>query len=115
MMVSALQEQLLDFNDKMRSNLQRADLVTFLEDVREASTVIARSVTSAADLVSSFKQVAMDRTTAQRRVFDLHNTSHEIIATMINQIKIAGHQIELLIPGNIEMNSYPGPVCATVG
>lgn len=109
MMVSALQEQLLDFNDKMRSNLQRADLVTFLEDVREASTVIARSVTSAADLVSSFKQVAMDRTTAQRRVFDLHNTSHEIIATMINQIKIAGHQIELLIPGNIEMNSYPGP------
>jgi signal transduction histidine kinase len=109
MMVSVLQEQLDAFNTKMGSSMQRGDLVAFLEDVQEASTVITRSVLSAADLVSSFKQVAMDRTTAQRRVFDLHNTSHEIIATMTNQIKIAGHQIEMHIPENIAMNSYPGP------
>lgn len=109
MMVSAMQEQLDAFIAKMNAPLQRADLTAFLDDVQEASTVITRSISSAADLVASFKQVAMDRTTAQRRVFDLEQTSHEIIATMTNQIRIAGHQIELAIPENISMNSYPGP------
>ncbi len=109
MMASALQEQIDAFNVKLATPMQRGDLLAFLEDVQEASTVINRSILSAADLVSSFKQVAMDRTTAQRRVFDLHNTSHEIIATMTNQIKIAGHQLELSVPPDISMNSYPGP------
>ncbi len=110
MMASALQQQVDTFVDKLNSPMmQRTDLLSFVDDVQEASTVIGRSISSAADLVSSFKQVAMDRTTAQRRVFNLHQTSHEIIATMTNQIKIAGHSIELDMPEDISMNSYPGP------
>jgi signal transduction histidine kinase len=110
MMASALQQQVDTFVDKLNSPMmQRTDLLSFVDDVQEASTVIGRSISNAADLVSSFKQVAMDRTTAQRRVFNLHQTSHEIIATMTNQIKIAGHSIELDMPEDVSMNSYPGP------
>ncbi|MEN9867640.1 MAG: hypothetical protein RL748_3230 [Pseudomonadota bacterium] len=110
MMASALQEQVDTFIGKLNSPMmQRTDLLSFVDDVQEASTVIGRSISSAADLVSSFKQVAMDRTTAQRRVFNLLQTSHEIIATMTNQIKIAGHSIELDMPDDVSMNSYPGP------
>jgi signal transduction histidine kinase/DNA-binding response OmpR family regulator len=110
MMASALQQQVDTFVDKLNSPMmQRTDLLSFVDDVQEASTVIGRSISNAADLVSSFKQVAMDRTTAQRRVFNLLQTSHEIIATMTNQIKIAGHSIELDMPEDVSMNSYPGP------
>jgi signal transduction histidine kinase len=109
MMVSALQEKLDEFIAKMNAPLKHADLTAFLDDVQEASTVMRRAIFSAAELVASFKQVAMDRTTAQRRVFDLAQTSHETIATMTNKIKLAGHLIELEIPDDIAMNSYPGP------
>ncbi len=109
MMVSEMQVQIDAFSQKLNAPLQRTDLLSFMEDVQEASTVIQRSISSAADLVSSFKQVAMDRTTAQRRMFNLEQTSHEILATMTNQIRIAGHQIELEMPLDINMNSYPGP------
>jgi signal transduction histidine kinase/DNA-binding response OmpR family regulator len=110
MMASALQDNIDQFNEKMHTPaMARTDLIAFMDDVQQASTLIQRGLSSAADLVNSFKQVAMDRTTAQRRVYDLQQTSHEIIATMINQIKIAGHRIVLDIEDGCSMNSYPGP------
>ena len=47
--------------------MRRAELVHYLALAREASELIMRGLNSAADLVQSFKQVAVDRTTAQRR------------------------------------------------
>ena len=110
MMASDLQEKTDSVDRKMhRQQLGLDDLKGFLLDARDASSLIMHGLTSAADLVNSFKQVAVDRTTAQRRVFDLAQTSHEIVATMKNQIRARGHTIELDIPDNISMTSYPGP------
>lgn len=110
MMASDLQEQTDGVDQKMRAqHLGLDDLKDFLHHARDASCLIMRGLTSAADLVNSFKQVAVDRTTAQRRVFDLAQTSHEVVATMKNQIRLGGHSIELDIPENISLTSYPGP------
>mgnify|MGYP003384696000 CR=1 FL=1 len=107
---SALQDQ----TDAMQSTMQKQNLhfvqlKQYLEDTHEASILILRGLESAADLVNSFKQVAVDRTSAQRRVFDLQQTSHEIVATMMSQIRPSGHKISLDIPEKIKMHSYPGP------
>lgn len=93
-----------------RQQLRHADLALYLEEAQQATVFILRGLTNAADLVNSFKQVAVDRTTAQRRVFDLAQTSHEIVATMMSQIRNSGHQIELDIPPKILLTSYPGPL-----
>ncbi|MEN9867800.1 MAG: hypothetical protein RL748_3390, partial [Pseudomonadota bacterium] len=50
-----------------------------------------------------------DRTTAQRRPFDLQQTCGEIVATMMNQIKNSGHTLLQDIAPGIVLNSYPGP------
>jgi signal transduction histidine kinase len=68
-----------------------------------------RGLTSAADLVNSFKQVAVDRTTEQRRMFNLQQVSQEVIATMMNRIRASSHRIEIEVPDTISMDSYPGP------
>ena len=111
MIASGFQEQTDDIRVKLeRQQLRHADLAQFLSEAQEASVLILRGLTNAADLVNSFKQVAVDRTTAQRRIFDLAQTSHEIVATMMSQIRNSGHQIELDIAPNIKMTSYPGPL-----
>ena len=89
--------------------LRRSDLGAFLADARQAAGLVMRGLSNAADLVNSFKQVAVDRTTEQRRVFDLQQVAHEIIATMMNRIRASGHHIEFDIPDRIIMDSYPGP------
>ncbi len=110
LMLSAMQGKTQEFSAKVESGqLRRSDLDDFLDDTNEASRVIMRGLSSAADLVSSFKQVAVDRTTAHQRLFNLGHTSHEIIATMMNQIRLAGHQIELDMADDIMLDSYPGP------
>ncbi len=116
MLADVLQRQTMDVDQKMnQKNLSLSDLRTFLDDTRDMSVLILRGLSSAADLVNSFKQVAVDRTTAQRRVFDLQQTSHEVIATMMNRIRRGGHTIQLHIPEGVSMNSYPGPFGQVLG
>ncbi|MBV6325312.1 ATP-binding protein [Duganella violaceipulchra] len=91
------------------AGLRRSELANYLSDARKAHELVMRGLTSAADLVNSFKQVAVDRTTEQRREFNLQQVSHEVIATMMNRIRAANHRIEIEVPELISMDSYPGP------
>jgi len=89
--------------------LRKSELLNFIGDARKASTLVMRGLHSAADLVSSFKQVAVDRTTEQRRVFNLHQVTHEIVATVMNRVRKDYHQLEFEVPETIILDSYPGP------
>ncbi|WP_432383591.1 ATP-binding protein [Duganella sp. P38] len=91
------------------NTLRRSDLRTFIDAAREASTLLMRSLRNAAELVNSFKQVAVDQASAKRRLFNLHQASQEIVMTMKNQVRKAGHHIVLEMPDDIEMDSFPGP------
>ena len=111
LMTTALEGKVDDMNDKItRQCLRQSDLDDFLLDTRETATLILKSLTSAAELVSSFKQVAVDRTSAKRRLFNLLQTCHETITTLNSQIRHSGHTLEVLIPDDIVIDSYPGPL-----
>ena len=89
--------------------LRRSDLSAYVTDAKKASELVMRGLTSAADLVNSFKQVAVDRTTEQRRMFNLQQVAHELIATMMNRIRASNHGIASEVPEHIALDSYPGP------
>ena len=69
-----------------------------------------RSLHQAADLVNSFRQVSVDQASAQRRRFELGLACQEIVATLMNKVRLAGHALVLEVPGGIAMDSYPGPL-----
>jgi signal transduction histidine kinase len=89
--------------------LRRSSLSDFMADCREGLTLVTRGLQTAGDLVQSFKQVAVDRATEQRRPFDLLRTSHEVVATLHRSIQIAGHQLIIDVPPDIVLDGYPGP------
>lgn len=93
-----------------RNELKRSDLDGWIAAAREASALIVRSLHAAADLVNSFKQVSVDQASTQRRRFDLGKACHEILATMMNGVRRAGHTLALQVEPGIEMDSYPGPL-----
>jgi signal transduction histidine kinase len=110
LMASALQEKTDDIAGKFgATTVRRSDLASFIAASQEASALILRSLLNAADLVNSFKQVAVDQASAQRRRFNLEQASQEIVATMMNQVRKAGHTLELALPREIELDSFPGP------
>jgi ligand-binding sensor domain-containing protein/signal transduction histidine kinase len=107
---STLEDKTCEIEIRNNQNaMRRSDLSSFIDAAREASTLLMRSLRNAAELVNSFKQVAVDQASAKRRDFNLHQASQEIVTTMKNQIRKAGHQIELEMPDDIAMDSFPGP------
>jgi ligand-binding sensor domain-containing protein/signal transduction histidine kinase len=90
--------------------LRRSELGGYVKDAREASELIVRSLHGAAELVNSFRQVSVDQASAQRRRFELARACNEIVATMMNKVRLAGHTLEIDVPAGIAMDSYPGPL-----
>lgn len=90
--------------------LKRSELNHFVAQVEEASSLLNRNLQRTADLVSNFKQVAVDQTSSQRRKFNLKQVINEVLYTLRPQFKNQAHQIFLEIPDSINMDSYPGPL-----
>ncbi|MRW94546.1 GAF domain-containing protein [Duganella sp. FT80W] len=110
LIASTLKQKTEELEAQMNgSGLKRSALAAYLDDTRKAHELVMRGLTSAANLVNSFKQVAVDRTTEQRREFNLAQVSQEVIATMMNRIRASGHHIEVEVPDSVMLDSYPGP------
>ena len=111
LMASTLQEKTGDIAARFDSaNLRRSDLADYMAASREASSLIMRSLHNAAELVNSFRQVSVDQASAQRRRFDLAQACQEIVATLMNTVRLAGHRLELEVAPGIVMDSFPGPL-----
>ena len=110
LMASTLKEKTDELSARFAAGqLKKSDLEAWIGAAREATGLSMRSLQAAADLVDSFKQVSVDQASTQRRRFDLAQACHEIAATMMNQVRRAGHVLELEVPAGIAMDSFPGP------
>lgn len=110
MAVSTLSEDLRSFRGKMQQGLKRSVLDEFLHSVETGADLAMRNLQRAAELVSSFKQVAADRASSQRRRFQLHQLAHETQLTLHPMLKRANCQVTVDVPETLWMDSFPGPL-----
>jgi signal transduction histidine kinase len=89
--------------------VRRSRLTEFVEGNREAANQLVANLHRAGELIQSFKQVAVDRSHAERRPFDLKESMEQIIASLKPGIKRAQLNLVLDVPPGIVMNSFPGP------
>jgi signal transduction histidine kinase len=94
----------------LNNEIRKSSLITFVDDTVQMADVINRSCQRAATLITSFKQVAVDQTSEQRRKFDLHSLVKDNIAALSASVNLAQWGIEIHIPVNIMCDSYPGPL-----
>ncbi len=92
------------------SGVTRSTLDAYLTDMREGSHLVCLSLEKASELVSSFKQVAVDRTSAQRRTFNLSNLLNETRVTMATLMKHSPYVLEINNEHDVTLDSYPGPL-----
>ncbi len=104
-------------HDKVRAleatfdaGLRRSDLRKFIDDANGISELLSRNIERAAGLVSSFKQVAVDRTSSQRRRFDLGAVIQENMDTMAPALRKTPYQVLVDVAPLVAMDSYPGPL-----
>jgi signal transduction histidine kinase len=98
-----------DFAKEFNSGpLRRSRLEEFLEGGRDAANQLVVNLQRAGELVQSFKQVAVDRSHAERRQFDLRESTDQIIASLRPVLKKSQISLTVDVPTGIVMDSYPG-------
>src|SRR5215208_1757429 len=98
------------FADEIRDgNIRRSKLDEFIAGSREAAKQLVGNLSRAADLIQSFKQVAVDRSHAERRLFDLRESTEHIVASLRPALKRSSISLSVDIPEGIVMDGYPGP------
>lgn len=107
---STMQEHNEEFATTIDQGVRRSTLERYVERTREGTVILMRSLAKAAELVASFKQVAVDQTSVNRRFFRLDETVNEIMLTLSPMIRKTPHTMICQIPPNLTMESYPGPL-----
>lgn len=107
---STIQDHCVAFSRDMAKGLTRSRLEEYVENTRLGAEILVRGLHHAAELVSSFKQVAVDQTSVNRRAFDLAATLNEVLTTLGPSMRKTPHTVECDIPSGIVMDSYPGPL-----
>lgn len=108
---SALEDEALAFKQSLDvGGLKRSALDGFVQGAIDKGNLLAQSCHRAANLIRSFKQVAVDQTSEQRREFDLLELVDDNLAALRPSLNAATWSIEVDVPAGIRCNSYPGPL-----
>ncbi|QOZ35839.1 ATP-binding protein [Bradyrhizobium sp. CCBAU 53421] len=107
---SVLEQKCADFAaEAARGKLKRSSLSDFIEVVESASSLLVGNLKRAADLVQSFKQVAVDRSYFDRSQFDLGEVTEQVLSNLRPALPKNNLALEVDCPSGLAMNSYPGP------
>ncbi|MEW5727353.1 MAG: HAMP domain-containing sensor histidine kinase, partial [Pseudomonadota bacterium] len=84
------------------------DFQRYMDTASDTARLIQANCERAAELIRSFKQVAVDRTTSDRRRFDLAASIGETLAALGPSLRQAGHAVAVSCPAGLVADTYPG-------
>ncbi len=106
---SYMHDQTEAIGKKMESEgLSPEALSKYFRSAMEASRLILSNLKRAADLIRSFKQVAVDQSAEERRKFNLRLYIDELLLSIRPRYKKTNHHIEVKCPEHLEIDGFPG-------
>ncbi|GAA0856578.1 ATP-binding protein [Aliiglaciecola litoralis] len=102
----------LNFIEKEFENksLKASTLSKFISEGQENLNIIYRNLNRAAELISSFKQVAVDQSSENSRIFSFAQLMDEILLSMRPKLKKFNHTIELHCSNELFIETKAGPI-----
>ncbi|GGY02547.1 sensor histidine kinase [Paludibacterium paludis] len=95
-------------------SIRKSDFQNYLQTASESCDLILANAERAANLIHSFKQVAVDQTSEARRDFQLNEYLHEIITSLRPRFKRSRIDVEIACEEDILMDSYPGALSQVI-
>ena len=87
--------------------MKKTDLTDFLEVTKEGNKILLTNLRRAADLVQSFKRVAVEQSNESKRVFNLKIYLEETILALGPELKNKPYKVHLELE-DVEINNHPG-------
>ncbi|CAM3768953.1 ATP-binding protein [Rheinheimera salexigens] len=90
--------------------LTSSQLATFIEEANQSTDLIQSNLSRAAELIASFKQIAVDQTSNATRSINLAHYIDEIIRSLKPNLKQNKHHVEVNCPDNIVLDCPAGAI-----
>lgn len=108
---SSLEQKSAAFSIRVaRGDLKRSNLNEFLKVVADASSQLLANLNRAAELIQSFKQVAVDRSYLDRRTFELGEFIEQVLVNLRPTMRKNHLTLNVDCPPALVMHSYSGPI-----
>jgi signal transduction histidine kinase len=88
--------------------LRRSQLEEFVRTSQDAAHQLVANLHRAGELIQSFKQVAVDRSHAERREFSLREATDQIVASLRPVLKRSPIALSIDVPESLMIDGYPG-------
>jgi signal transduction histidine kinase len=88
--------------------VRRSTLSEFADTTGDAANQLVTNLQRAGELIQSFKQVAVDRSHADRRTFDLRLATEQIVASVRPGLPKPRNSLTVEMPSDVTLDSYPG-------
>jgi signal transduction histidine kinase len=106
---SALAQRCATFEQDLEAGqLRRSQLAAFVDPNRDAARQLVANLQRAGDLIQSFKQVAVDRSHADRRGFDLRVATEDILASLRPGLRLRRIALDVDISEGLAMHGDAG-------
>lgn len=96
------------FKEFESGQLRRSTVTTVIQECGKGLPIFIRNISRAAQLISHFKQVAIDQTSDQRRCFNLAEVTAEVLSTLEPTLRSKNCTLQSALEENIQCNSFPG-------
>jgi signal transduction histidine kinase len=97
-----------------KGEMKKSKLSAYMATADETTRLMMLNIDRASTLIQSFKQVAADQTSEERRHFDLRNYVDEVLTSLRPKLRNSPHQIDVRIEPGIGFDSYPGALAQVI-
>jgi len=110
---------LLDQISLFQQNLQhdkisKKCIERFIKNANQSTTLLTSNLNRASELITSFKQIAVDQTSNKIRLFNVSHYIDEIIQSIHPKLKKTNHSIKVFCDKDIEITSHPGALAQII-
>jgi signal transduction histidine kinase len=106
---TALEREVHRLGDQVDGGrLSRSEFRNAVSRLTEGSKLLLSNLTRAIDLVYSFKQVAADQASGERRRFEIKTWLDELLTSLGPVLRKSGHEVVVECPPDLMLDTYPG-------
>ncbi len=87
--------------------ITRGDLEELIFSLNDSSLSVQRSLLRSAELVNTFKQLAHDQYSQQKRTFKMKEYLYDLLISYRSNITSNNHQVKINCPEDLFLTSYP--------
>ncbi|MCJ8320692.1 MAG: HAMP domain-containing histidine kinase [Colwellia sp.] len=97
-----------------KENISKNSVQSFIAVNKKSTELVLSNLQRAADLVQSFKEVAIDQSENSNRKFNIKSYLNEILANLTPKLKETKHKVELFCDDNLEVYTNAGAIAQII-